>query len=292
MQEKRILITGSTGFLGRALQKNLADQTSSRQKVYTLSRTDDLQKTVREITAIKPTRVYHLAGLSRVSNDLGLPDYFLANTVQFQNLLEALEKSAAPVKVLLASSIHLYGKQNEVTEESTVHPESPYAFSKYLAEEALKAFCKKSPQFQGISVRLASCIGPGQSEGFVTVDLAKKIKEAISRNKNSIQAGSLKSFRQFLDVGDASRALASLMERLQKIPFETVNLVGDKGVSVEALLNYFIRFSQKPLLIEDEKNHNNSFSGVNVLPGKFQEIFPDFSFRPIENTLKEIWDHT
>jgi nucleoside-diphosphate-sugar epimerase len=256
-----------------------------------VSRTDNSKKTVQDIAAIKPTQVYHLAGLSRVSNTLTFPDYFLANTVQFQNVLEALEKANHPVKVMLASSIHLYGQQVEVSEESEIHPQSSYAYSKYLAEEALKVFCKKSPTFQGFSVRLASCIGPDQSQGFVTVDLAKKIKKAIEQNKNSLQVGSLESFRQFLDVQDAAKAFILLMEHSQKTPYEAFNLAGIQPISIQNLLNHFIHFSKNSFDIEKIKNDTNSFSGVKVLPGKFQKIFPDFTFRPIENTLKEVWDH-
>lgn len=292
MQEKRILITGSTGFLGRALQDRLAkNSSSSHQKVYTLSRTEDPEKALQEISAIKPHQVYHLAGISRVGKDLSFPDYFLANTVQFQNLLESLEKMGEPVKVALASSIHLYGQQTEVTEQSSVHPQSPYAYSKYLAEEALKSFCKKSPLFQGFSVRLASCIGAQQREGFVTIDLAKKIKNAIQSQADSLRVGSLASFRQFLDVDDAAKAFIALMEYSQTVPFEAVNLAGSKSLTIEALLDQFFQLSQKPFKIESEEEHHNSFTGVKVLPGKFQELFPDFSFRPIETTLKEIWEN-
>jgi len=290
MLEKRILITGSTGFLGRALTNELDRHRHPNSKIYTLSRLKSSDEALKKIQEIRPTQVYHLAGLSRVSSEIGFSDYFAANTIQFQHVLDALVKNLSPVKVLLTSSVHLYGNQGAVTEESNVHPQSSYAYSKYLAEEALKAFCRKSEDFFGVSVRLSSCIGPGQAEGFVTVDLAKKIKGATQTKKNSIEASSLDSFRQFMDVEDAARAFYLLMEHPQDTSFDVVNLVGHERISVSQLLDQFIRFSDQPLQIKNSEKQKNSFSGVEVLPGKFKTLFPDFSFQPLESTLKKIWE--
>lgn len=309
MSQEKILITGATGFLGRALIHELLEQPSYAKgelEVFTVSRTnlslpgvnhtplnlDDVTETKRYLQEIQPSQIYHLSGLSKVSREFSLKDYFASNYLQTKNLIEALESNRHKVKFLLASSVHIYGNQNEiVTEESPVHPQSPYAFSKYLSEECVKAFSRNQNGSKAIVARLSTCFGPGQSSGFVARDFTQKIKEAKLNRLNKITTGPLNSFRQFMDHRDVAHAFRLLMEQEQVTPFEIYNLASPEKKTIHSLLRDLMQLAQIEIEIESQNTGENTFRGLDVPAKKFRTRWPHFSFRPFHETLLEIWEY-
>jgi len=303
MPTERILVTGATGFLGRALVETLL----GNQPLYTIGRSplkkpgiihatlelENRSETLACIKEIKPTQVYHLSGLSKVSNSISVPDYFASNTLQTQNLVEGLSATSGRVKVLLASSVHVYGNQTGViSEESNIRPQSPYAFSKFLSEECLKIFSRTSDRFKAVTVRLSTCFGPGQTSGFVASDFARKVKEAKLNNLKQITTGPLSPYRQFMDFRDVATAFKLIMEQKQSVPFEIYNLASPKKTTIRNLLSELLVLANIHVAIESKDAGDNSFQGLDIPATKFHSQWPDFSFRPLRETLSEIWEHT
>ena len=93
----------------------------------------DLSQVLTIISAHRPSEIYNLAAQSSVSLSFQQPIGTLAfNIHSVLNFLEAIRLLNPSIRFYQASSSEMFGKVNDlpITEESTVHPLSPYAISK------------------------------------------------------------------------------------------------------------------------------------------------------------------
>ena len=93
----------------------------------------DISQIIKLLTQYKPEQVYNLAAQSSVSLSFKQPiGTFHFNTISVFNWLEAIRIVDPTIKFYQASSSEMYGKVNQlpITENSVLHPLSPYAISK------------------------------------------------------------------------------------------------------------------------------------------------------------------
>ncbi|MEG0730312.1 MAG: NAD-dependent epimerase/dehydratase family protein [Cetobacterium sp.] len=121
---KKILITGSNGFIG----KNLKERLLRTENVEIL--TFDMENTMEELEeSIKNADfIFHLAGINRPENP---EDFYKGNTDLVGNLINFLEKNNKKIPVLITSSIHA-DKEND------------YGKSKLAGENLLKEYAEKN----------------------------------------------------------------------------------------------------------------------------------------------------
>lgn len=93
----------------------------------------DLSQVLNIIASLKPAEIYNLAAQSSVSLSFQQP----IGTIEFNihsvlNFLEAIRLLNPAIRFYQASSSEMFGKVNHlpITEETMVHPLSPYAISK------------------------------------------------------------------------------------------------------------------------------------------------------------------
>lgn len=302
-----ILVTGASGFLGRYLVAHLEATRSepitavvqhgakiwdSPAKKVVIDLTHRAAVSAL-ITASNPTEVYHLAGYSRVTDELGLPDYFNANFLTTAYLSQALVARARPVRFFLASSIHVYGNTTEVVSEgSAVRPFSNYGFTKYIAEEFLKKCTLESPELSVVVGRLYSCFGPGQALGFVSSDLCQKISKLPSDSTAELSVGPISTFRRFLDVRDA----VSLFPRLLALPnppyFQVVNVASPYEAQIKDLIDIILDIAGKTARVRSaEDSSTNRLTGIKLKCDLLAQLLPDARFRPIKETLTDMYRH-
>jgi nucleoside-diphosphate-sugar epimerase len=295
------LITGAAGFLGTHLAQTLLmlDPQAEVVSLGLIAPNDarvkhlacDLLDTAT-LTALldqqKPDRVYHLAGSARVSQNIGMPEYYRSNFQTTVNLIDALEEAGHPVRLFFSSSVHVYGNQpQEVDEVVEPSPNGPYGMSKYLSERALELFAQRRPLSRVVVGRLYSCIGPGQAEGFVTSDLTRKL--LLLSDGQALQTGPLSALRRFLDVRDAVQIIALLLEKPLPQPFETVNIASPFEMQVSDVVDLLVKASGKQVKIQASAPETNSFQGLKISIKKQERLVPAFAFRPIETTLSDLW---
>jgi GDPmannose 4,6-dehydratase len=96
----------------------------------------DISQVFKLFYEYRPVEVYNLAAQSSVSLSFKQPiGTFHFNTISVYNLLEAIKLVDREIKFYQASSSEMYGKVTRlpITEESILHPLSPYAISKAAA---------------------------------------------------------------------------------------------------------------------------------------------------------------
>jgi nucleoside-diphosphate-sugar epimerase len=296
------LITGAGGFLGTYLAKTLRTRVPA-DSVVSLGLTSPNQPGVRHLecdlldsprlTALldeeKPDRVYHLAGSARVSQSIGMADYYRSNFQTTVHLLSALENAGKPVRVFFSSSVHVYGNQaQEVDEVFEPAPNGPYGMSKYLAERAFEQFVQRNPTSRVVVGRLYSCIGPGQAGGFVTADLMRKL--LLLSDGEQLQTGPLSALRRFLDVRDAASIIAQLLEKPLSQPYKVVNIASPFEMQVREVVELLVKASGKKVQIQPSGSEANSFQGLKISLKKLEHLLPGFSYRPIDETVLDLWE--
>ena len=151
---KKALITGSQGFVGPYLRRELA------ACGYTTVGLDlqegdgtiaaDLLDAGQVQTAIareRPDVVFHLAGQANVARSWKIPQKTVElNVVAALNLMEAVRAENLDCRMVMVGSSDQYGNLGEagrrVTEDLAVNPQTPYAVSKMAQEEMAKVYVR------------------------------------------------------------------------------------------------------------------------------------------------------
>ncbi|MCI0764724.1 GDP-mannose 4,6-dehydratase [Bacillus sp. TL12] len=262
------LITGITGFVGCHLQNRLIAEGA---EVYGTSRQSnlckhtyqlDLQKQNEIVSLLKkisPTHIFHLAGMSNISDSwLNVSKTIEVNTIGTINLLEAVKKLDKEIRVITIGSSEEYGKatlgiHDTISETTLLNPLNPYGTSKAAVSMLVKQYYKAFG-LNVIHVRPFNHIGPGQKLGFVTSDFAHQIA-LINKNTtccNTMKVGDLQSFRDFTDVRDIVRAYYLIA--LKGNAGETYNICSGISISIQNILNTLLSFSNKKIDIELDPN--------------------------------------
>lgn len=298
------LITGASGFLGThlvdwLLQRNPGDTVISLgfkapANGHVRHIEADLLDAPRVLAALRetlPDRIYHLAGSARVSQDIGMPEYYQSNFVTTQNLIAAVEGTLPRVRIFFSSSVHVYGdREGQADEACEPAPNGFYGMSKYLGERAFDQLVQRAPEIRVVVGRLYSCIGPGQGEGFVTADLTRKLVALPADGSRPLETGPLTAYRRFLDVRDAVQLIAGLLENDSAARFEVVNIASPFEMQVREVVEMLVRVSGKKTPIRARENNGNPFRGLDVSLSKLQRLVPGFQYRPLETTLRDLWD--
>lgn len=143
----KILLTGSNGFLGNILYKNL----KPKHLIKTTSRSNsdynfDLVNTIPDFNE-NFDLIIHAAGKAHViSKSLSnFNDFYKVNVIGTQNLLKGLEKSGLPKMFVFISSVSVYGlyRGDLINEDSDLLANDAYGRSKIQAEFIVKKWCLK-----------------------------------------------------------------------------------------------------------------------------------------------------
>ena len=290
-----VLITGSTGFVGPYLIKELKSfgyqvtgTAVSGDTDYLLDITD--KKAVADlIRKLKPDLIVHLAGFSSVKESFKSPELCMKVNVQGTgNLLDAVKEYVPGARILIISSSEVYGntKITPTKEIARLNPQSPYAESRVAQEQLVK-----DSGLNWVISRSFNHIGPGQPLGFVASDFASQIAK-INRDKQSqpvIYVGNLTAQRDFSDVRDVVAAYRLLVTKAKL--HSIYNVCSGKAISMNNLLKKILKFSRVEIEVEVDKNKLKPIE-VKKMQGDNTKIKKELNWQPkfsIDKTLKDIY---
>lgn len=257
LRNKRVLITGISGFVGSNLAKKLR---SLGVIVYGISRSlvsdkRNLRANILDYSVIsnfiKNSKIqicFHLAGESLVEKGQKDPyRTFKINTEGTLNILEIARKNALE-KVIVASTAHVYGNNKlPYIEEFTPKPSRPYETSKACTDLIAQSYAD-SFNLPVLLPRFVNIYGPGDLN-FQRL-IPKTIKAVLSNTTPKMWGG--KAIRDYLFIDDAINAYI----RLAKIDMSLIgnnrifNFGSDSKISVEDLIKKIIVLSGKKVTIE------------------------------------------
>ena len=219
----RFLVTGGAGFLGVGLANRLAadghvvhalDDLSNGDATRLDPRVAFTQGDVDNIPLLWSLLqdvdcVYHLAARVSVPQSILYPrDYERVNVGGTVSLMEAMRDTGVG-RVILTSSGAVYGTQprQPVREDDVPNPDSPYAVSKWSAEQYIHTIGTLWG-LETVALRIFNAYGPGQSLPVSHAPVVPRfLQQALTGGSIMIFGDGLQT-RDYLFIDDVVEALA------------------------------------------------------------------------------------
>ena len=260
-RNKKILITGGTGLIGREILNYLIHCKTKEIKVVSLDKINLKIKKVKFIYGDlcdfdfckKITKninyVFHIAGVKgSVKVTLEKPaSFFVPLLMMNTNILEASRINKIK-RLLYTSSIGAYANGSKLEEQKIEDgmPMDTYpGYAKRMAELQIQSYKKQYNLKNYYVVRPCNVFGPGDNFDKKNAMVIPSLINKIDVNSSKVEIwGDGKSVRDFLFSRDAARGiLLALIKGTGKNLF--LNLGSGKGYSIKELvksLNTFIKF--------------------------------------------------
>jgi GDP-L-fucose synthase len=247
LSEKKILVTGADGFLGKHLVKNLTEKRRvPPEQIFLPSFKDADLRNLADCQRVVAGQdiVIHLAALTGdiEFHKLNPGRIFYDNVVMGTQLMEAA-RLAGIEKFVGIGSVTAYPENAPIPfcEESfwngyPAKTHAPYSFAKKMLLIQGQAY-RQQYGFNAIHLLLTSVYGPGVSpqSGYVISSIIQKVKDAQKNQTGFIEAwGRGKSIRDFLYVEDAVEGIISATEKYDKP--EPVNIGTNEEISTKDLI--------------------------------------------------------
>ena len=229
---KRILVTGSKGFIGNRLVKTL------RSKGFIV---EEFDRHVGDISTYsfqfdQLDHIVHLASMIFVPASWENPGIFYqTNVMGTVNVLELCRKMKCSLTYI---SSYVYGTPEylPVDENHPIHPASPYNHSKLLAEEACRYY-STTFNFPATIFRPVNIFGPNQNTDFL---IPKIIKQVFEPTVEVIEVMDLRPKRDFLFIDDM---ISAIIKSFENDKLEIYNIGSGTSVSVEQIIKTILSVS-------------------------------------------------
>ncbi len=246
----RFLVTGGAGFLGTNLANQLA------LDGHDVSILDDLSNGHQDRLhpAIHFTHgdidnipllwsllydvdcVYHLAArVSVAESHLHPREYNRVNVGGTVSLMEAMRDTGVQ-RVVFTSSGATYGRQQEqpVHENDVPHPDSPYAVSKWAAEQYIHTIGELC-HIETVALRIFNAYGPHQSLPTSHAPVVPRFLQQVLSEGSLVIFGDGGQTRDFVYVNDVVAALISAATARQ-VNRQIINIGSGKETSINELI--------------------------------------------------------
>jgi UDP-glucose 4-epimerase len=203
---RRVVILGASGFLGRAVQGELAR--AGVEVVAHSAKTLDLTRPeAAETLAGQLDSGTALVFASALTPDRGQTlDTYTANVAMAATVARALERQPAPCVYISSDAVYGFDV-NPVTEETAIAPGGYYALAKYTGEKLLEYVA--GPGGLGLlSLRVAAVFGPGDPHGSYGPN---GFARSLARDRSIRIFGQGEEERDHVHVDDVARLTVALM---------------------------------------------------------------------------------
>ncbi len=314
-QDKRVLITGISGFAGSYLAEQLLDLgceihgTIRRHAVPMHENIKHLRGKIKlheaDITSaerlfgifedVEPNAIFHLAAESFIPTSFREPARVAHNNIvgtikifeaarRFDNGLESIHVACSSEQYGLVDPIEV--PVTEDLKKNPFRPRSIYGISK-VATEQIAWLYHNSYGIPSIITRAFNHEGPRRGIQFVTSVVHRQIIEILNNLRNIIVIGNPNSIRDYTHVKDTVNAYIIVSEK--KKFGEAYNVCSGKGITIANYVNLAKKIFNISKKVYVDPNRLRP-SEVPLLIGKNDKIVNDTGWKPtrtIVDIIKE-----
>ena len=308
MNNKLVIITGSSGFIGKNLVNKLLDLNYYVLGIDILStkiinnkylhlqidlKNKDIYNTIiNNIQNISKTNniyienihLFHLAAKIKVDESMKNPEiYYENNTVVTLNILEMM-KSINLKYIYFSSTAAVYNPNtnNKLLESDNINPLSIYGYTKHVAEQIIISYCKNY-KIKGYIFRFFNVAG-GKDTDPIPHHLIPILIDKYNKNEDwSVFGYDYDTYdgtciRDYIHVNDIVSAFIKSINISKNNNYEIINLGSGEGYSVLSIM----KIIKQTLKIIDKDNYKNV--NINYL-GK-REGDPSYLVADINNAYR------
>jgi nucleoside-diphosphate-sugar epimerase len=252
MKNKRVLITGISGFLGSQIAQNLIDNgfelVALKRQSSNIKRCNDFKENViwievnenweQEVIGLKPQIIIHSAweGVGAKDRDNW---HVQTNNLQLVIKLLSIAKDVKIDKFISFGSQAEYGHFSGVIDEDyKLDPKTAYGLNKYFCSQIIKVFCEQN-NIDWYWLRLFSFFGEKENDNWFIPTLIKNILE----NKSMDMTPGEQRYA-YMYIGDLANIICNLIKSSANSGI--YNLSSKNSISLKEVVDKIIKII-KPL---------------------------------------------
>ncbi len=288
-----ILVTGATGFVGRAIVEELSAGKFNNQKIYSFGRREPVKPVkLPNFSAVDITNpetflsveslnnidvIIHSAGLAHQFQNLVRGKFLQVNVEGTKNILDFAKRTSVKHFILI-SSVSVYGYENvkrKIDEAEPCYPKGEYALSKLKAEETAVKFCRENNIALSI-LRLATVIGE-DDRGNVS-----RLIEAIDKRR-FLMIGTGENYKTLIYKRDVAKACRIILEK-KDVTNKAVEIFNIAGEPIR--MRYIVEKISESLTKKSPKFFiplKLIYPPLNL----FAKVFPSERLKSLTETLKK-----
>jgi GDP-4-dehydro-6-deoxy-D-mannose reductase len=238
----KILVVGSSGFLGRNVVEGLRRDHDVYSGVRTIRSDQDRQVKIdlgnkgsvrAALVEVRPEIVVNCAGIVDPTGD------FSQNILFTRNILESIvEESIGVKKIIISGSAGEYGLVDvadlPVAENAPLAAISEYGKSKVQEVEFAREFAKQHA-LTVTEARVFNPIGPGMHDKFLITRILKQLDEINSGSRQELEVNRLDAARDYIDIRDVASAIQALT--ISPTRYSEYNIGSGKATTNQELIN-------------------------------------------------------
>ncbi|MFA7084412.1 MAG: NAD(P)-dependent oxidoreductase [Arcobacteraceae bacterium] len=252
---KNVLVTGSNGFIGSELVKEL------KKIDINVLEFNSLDGDIAEYDFIKKYRNTEISHIFHLASKIFVPDswksplsFYKTTVIGTGNILELCRTKNIPLTYV---SAYLYGiaEKLPISEDERLKSNNPYAHSKYLAEELCK-FYSEFYKVKVIIIRPFNIYGENQKEIFLIPHIINQVL-----NKESIQVKDLYPKRDYLYLKDLIVGLIKTIKYEKQ--FSIFNFGSGISLSVDEIIKVIQKVANtRKKIISENITRNNEIMDI------------------------------
>jgi UDP-glucose 4-epimerase len=287
------LVTGAAGFIGAAVAKRLIDMGNTVITIDNLS-TGCIENIPKGVTFIQGNdydedvisrlekydidAIIHIAGQSSGEISFEKPVYDLQTNVQSTLMLLKLAQERGIKKFLFASSMSVYGDQQDeyVNETFLPTPKSFYAVGKLASENYMRIFSQEYG-IKCTALRFFNVYGVGQNMGNLKQGMASIYLAMALKDNHITVKGAKDRFRDFVYIDDVVDAVIKALDRTNGGLYEFYNVSTGQKQTVEEVINVITNELNTGVTVEYVEGTPGDQHGIY---GNNEKIKNDLSWTP------------